>query len=181
MSERNLFDDAARVLAMPIPRRKALGYVAAGFAGALLPFLWPKEAAAAYDYDFPCVGCYYPTGGCDNAGCYGRRVDDPCTVNGQIGHCAKQISCKLPCCRCVPGPAPDAPNLASIPDVPITREDSLAAGNCLEGTDWVASWFPGRHSISAREVAAAAISRGKPRLARYIARTAHVVQRGAQV
>jgi hypothetical protein len=179
MSERNLFDDAARVLAMPIPRRKALGYVVAGFAGALLPFLWPKEATAT-DYDAPCSGS--TPGGCTNAGCWGRRVDDTCTVNGQIGHCAKQVTTNSGvCCGCVPGPAPDAPNLASIPDVPITREDSLAAGNCLDGTDWVASWFPGRHSISAREAAAAAISRGKPRLARYIARTAHLVDHGAQV
>jgi hypothetical protein len=36
----------------------------------------------------------------------------------------------------------------------------------------VASSFPGRHSVSAREAAAEAIARGKPRLARYMARRA---------
>jgi hypothetical protein len=182
MLEHNLFDEAARVLAMPIPRRKALTYVAAGFAGALLPFLWPKRATAT-DYDFPC------SNECSDAPCRSRfgykSVDDLCTTaSGQAGHCAKLGMCRgngYVTCNCVPGPAPDAPSISSIPDVAITREASLAAGNCEEGTDWVASWFPGRHSVSAREAAAAAIARGKPRLARYIVRTAHVVQRGAQV
>jgi len=61
-------------------------------------------------------------------------------------------------------------------DVTVTREASLAAGNCREGPGWAASWFPGRHSVSAHE-AAEAIARGKPRLARYMARTAHLVHR----
>ena len=179
MLERDLFDDTARVLAMPIPRLKALKYIAAGFAGALLPFLWPKEAVAA-DIDAPCLhGCFQA--GCNNLGCSGRGVDDPCTTaGGQVGHCAKQVVCQEgACCRCVPGAAPAAPSISSIPDVAITRDASLAAGNCQEGTDRVASWFPGRHSVSAREAAAAAMARGKPRLARYIARTAHFVHRSA--
>ncbi len=46
MSERNLFDEAARVMAMPIPRRKAFRYVTAGLAGAVLSFLWPQRATA---------------------------------------------------------------------------------------------------------------------------------------
>jgi len=179
MKEHNPLDEAARTLALPIPRRKALKYVAAGFGGALLSFVWPKRATAT-DYDPPCqTSC----GSCTNAGCWGKHVDDPCTMaSGQAGHCAS--SCKSErgkCCACVPGPPPDAPTISSIPDVSITREDSLAAGNCQEGTDFVSSWFPGRDSISAREAAAQAIARGKPKLARYIARTAYVVDRGAGV
>src|SRR6516162_3572054 len=110
MPERNLFDEAARVLAMPIPRRKALTYVAAGFAGAMLPFLWPKEATAT-DFDPICMhACLNST--CNNAGCWGRKVDDPCAVGGVIGHCAKQLVCQEEaCCRCVPGPPPDAPTV----------------------------------------------------------------------
>jgi len=176
MLERNLFDEAARVLAMPIPRRKALTYVAAGFAGAMLPFLWPKRATA-YEYDEPCDICSEYT-------CTGHKLDDYCRMaGGQSGHCVKQSRCpqygRLAKCICFPGPPPDAPTISSIPDVAITREDSLAAENCQEGTDWVASWFPGRHSVSSREAAGAAIARGKPRLARYIAHTAHLVHRGA--
>ncbi len=181
MLERNLFDEAARVLAMPIPRRKAFKHLAAGFAGALLPFLSPKRATAI-DYDPACTAS---CGGCTNNGCWGKSVDDPCTVGGKAGHCEKVGNCSNrqvhDCCRCTPGPPPNAPDIATIPDVAITREASLTAGNCREGTDWVASWFPGRHSVSAREAAAAAIARGKPRLARYIARTAHLVHRAAQV
>jgi len=187
MLERNLFDEAARILAIPIPRRKAFKHLAAGFAGAALFFLWPKRATAAYELDKYCGGnC---GGGCvnDNRCAYPRKVDDRCTTaGGKAGHCAK--NCQLchgggcvACCSCVPGPPPDAPEIGSIPEVTITREASLAAGNCQEGTDWVLSWFPGRDSVSAREAAAAAIARGKPRLARYIARTAHLVQRSAQV
>jgi hypothetical protein len=180
MLKRNLFDEAARVLAMPIPRRKAFKYVASGFAATVLPFLWPKEITAT-DVE-PCTGQYAPCG-CTNDGCHGKNVDDPCTVRGTKGHCAKGCPNRdsFGCCRCTPGPAPAAPNISSIPDVAITREASLAAGNCQEGTDRVLSWFPGRHSVPAREAAAAAIARGKPRLARYIARTAHLVDRGAQV
>jgi hypothetical protein len=51
MLVRNLFDEAARLLAMPIPRRKALKYLATGFVAAMLPFVWPKEATAI-DRDF---------------------------------------------------------------------------------------------------------------------------------
>ena len=182
MLDRNLFDEAARVLAMPIPRRKAFKYLATAFAGALVSFLSPRRAIA-YDIDWACtLNC--PS--CVNdSRCFGRRADDPCTVGGVAGHCAQ--NCKLchgggcqACCRCVPGPPPNAPEIGSIPDVSITREVSLAAGNCQEGTDWVASWFPGRDSVSAREAAAAAIARGKSRLAREIARTAHLVHRSAQ-
>ncbi len=50
MSERNLFDEAARVLAMPIPRRKAFKYVTAGLGGAVLSLLWPQRATAFYLY-----------------------------------------------------------------------------------------------------------------------------------
>ena len=179
MSERNWFDEAARVIALPVPRRKALKYATTGFAGALLSFLWPGRAMAT-DYD---PWCSMSCSGCTNTGCWGKRVDDPCTVGGIAGHCAQQLSCNnagAKCCSCVPGPPPDAPTISSIPDVTITREASLAAGNCLEGTEWVSSWFPGRNSVPAREVAAAAIARGKPRMARYIARTAHLVARGPQ-
>ncbi len=42
-----------------------------------------------------------------------------------------------------------------------------AAGNCQEGTDWVLSWFPGRHPVSAREMAAEAIARGTQALAAF--------------
>jgi len=149
MLERNLLDEAARVLAMPVPRRKAFKHLAAGFAGALLSFLWPKRATAT-DYDPPCQTVCGP---CTNSGCWGKHVDDPCTVRGKAGHCATYYKCKTGrCCQCLPGPPPDAPAIATIPDVAITRE-----------------------------AAAEAIARGKPRLARYIARTAHLVQRTAQV
>ena len=181
MPKRNSFDEAARILAMPLPRRKAFKYLARAFAASLLPSVWFKEAAAA-DVDPPCGFC---AGQCNTEpACQGRKVDDPCTTStGTAGHCAKAGICSggsYRCCRCVAGPPPDAPNLGDIPDVAITRQASLAAGNCREGTDWVASWFPGRQSVPAREAAAAAIARGKPKLARYIARTALVVQRGAQ-
>lgn len=179
MLERNLIDETARVFALPISRRKAFKYVASGFAAALLSFLWPKRAMAT-DYDPLCTAnnCL----GCVGAVCWGKHVDDPCTIGGKPGHCATKIKCSSgKCCTCVPGPAPDAPEIGSIPDVTITREASLASGNCWEGTAFVASWFPGRHSVSAREAAATAIARGKPRLARYIAHTAHQVHRGAQV
>jgi hypothetical protein len=178
--ERNLFDEAARVLALPIPRRKALKHVAAGFAGAALSFLWPKRAVAYYDWDKP---CYYIVGCPSDGICFGKHIDDPCTLNGVAGHCARKCanSNGNVACYCAPGPAPDTPEISAIPDVSIRREDSLAAGNCVEGTDFVASWFPGRDSVSAREAAAQAIARGKPKLARYIARTAYVVDRGAEV
>jgi len=178
MSERNLFDEAARILAMPIPRRKALTYVAAGFAGSLLPFLWPKEATAT-GLTCGCSNCG-SNFCCSDPGCNGRPPGAPCTVAGRAGHCTKY--CKPGhCCRCVAGSAPAAPDPATIPDVAITPEASLAAGNCQEGTDFVASWFPGKHSVSAREAAAEAIARGEPWLAREIARTAHLVHRSAQV
>jgi hypothetical protein len=178
MSERSLFDEAARILAMPIPRRKTFKYLTAAFAGALLPSVWPKEAAASFDFDPLCN--YTSALACR----LGKHVDDPCTTSTrQAGHCAKQSygTSTGASCVCVPGPPPNAPSLNVIPDMAITREASLAAGNCQEGTDWVASWFPGREFVSAREAAAAAIVRGKPKLARYIARTALVVQRSAQV
>jgi hypothetical protein len=184
MLKRNLFDEAARVLAMPIPRRKAFKYVATGLAGALLSFLWPKRARADFDPPCgpnPCQSCTTDTP------CQGKAVDAPCNpASGGSGHCAQVKLCtdifrhKYACCTCIAGPPPDAPDMGAIPDVAITREASLAAGNCQEGTDWVASWFPGRHSVSAREAAAEAIARGKPRLARDIARTAHVIHRSAQ-
>ena len=72
MPERNLFDEAARILAMPLPRRKAFKYLARAFAASLLPSVWFKEAAAA---GFPCGIC---NGICNSEGCYGRHVDDPC-------------------------------------------------------------------------------------------------------
>jgi hypothetical protein len=178
MLQPNLFDEAARILAMPIPRRKAFRYLGAGFAGALLSSLLLKRAAAL-DFDLLCSFCP----GCNSTpGCQSKGVDDPCTVGGKIGHCARYIVCHEngKCCRCIPGPPPDAPAISTIPDVTITREASLAAGNCQQGTDWVLSWFPGRHVISAREAAAEAIARGKPRLARYIAFTAHQIHRSAQ-
>ena len=183
MLERNWFDEAARVLAMPIARRKAIRYVAAGFAGALLPFLWPERAAATgYDIRKRCGRP--PPPGCIATNLCGsdKHVDDPCTVNGQAGHCLQicRTMNTSAICTCIPGPPPGAPAISAIPDVIITREASLAAGNCQEGTEWVLSWFPGKDSVSAREAAAAAIARGKPRLARYIAYTAHVVHRGAQ-
>lgn len=179
MKEQNLLDEAARTLALPIPRRKALKHVAAGFAGAALSFLWPKRAAAYNDFDKLCN--FIP--GCPSDSiCLGKHVDDPCTLNGVAGHCARKCAnAGGIACYCAAGPAPDAPAISAIPDVSITRQDSLAAGNCVEGTDFVASWFPGRNSVSAREAAAQAIARGKPKLARYIAHTAYAVDRSAKV
>jgi hypothetical protein len=183
MLKPNLFDEAARVLAMPIPRRKAFKYVATGFAGALLSLLWPNRARAN-DYvpqcGNTCKGCI------TDAACYGKLAHSSCTVGGKIGYCNTTTKCFVysvsqACCTCTAGSALAAPDINTIPDVAITRETSLAAGNCQEGTDLVASWFPGRHSVSAREAAAAAIAREKPWLAREIARTAHVIHRSAQV
>ena len=175
MSDRSLFDEAALVLAMPIPRRKALKHLAAIFGGSVLSFLWPTRATATGFICAPnCAGCF-------SGNCSYKHVGDRCTTaRGQGGHCAQKIKCNVgKCCTCVPGPAPAAPEIGSIPDVAITREASLAVGNCQDGTNWVSSWFPGRHSVSAREAAAAAIARGKPIVAREIARTAHVLHRGA--
>jgi len=67
MLGRNLFDEAARVLAMPVPRRKALKHVAVGFGGALVSFLWPKRAMA-------CVGLTWFT--------VARRCKGTATVPG---------------------------------------------------------------------------------------------------
>jgi len=178
MLDRNLLDEAAQVLAKPIPRRKALRHLAAGFAGALLLFVWPEQAQAGR---LPvCNGCK----ACHNdLACTGKYAGASCTTSGKKGYCSATFRCnaytKISCCKCIPGSA--APDVATIPDVTLTREASLAAGNCQEGTDWVLSWFPGRDSVSAREAAAEAIARGEPWLARDIARTAHLVQRSAQV
>src|SRR5215469_188960 len=98
MLERNFFDEAARMLAIPIPRRKALRYVASGFAGALLSFLWPMRATAT-DFDWPCVNCGLS---CNSGVCIGKHVDDPCTVAGKPGHCATKSKCSSgKCCTCV--------------------------------------------------------------------------------
>jgi hypothetical protein len=179
MLERNLFDEAARVLAMPIPRRKAFKHLAAGFAGALLSLAWPKQARAAGRLPLcgRCPGCS------SDFSCSGKYATSRCGTNRycRAGTQCRQGLNKYACCRCVAGTAPAAPDIATIPDVALTREASLAARNCQEGTEWVASWFPGRHSVSAREAAAEAIARGEPWLAREIARTAHLVQRSAQV
>jgi hypothetical protein len=176
MLKGNLFDEAARILAMPIPRRKAFKYVGTGLASGLLSPLLLKRAAAG-DIDSRCIpGC--PGGHNTAPSCIGKRVDDRCTVGGKAGHCALSLICESQViCSCIPGPPPDAPAIATIPEVTITREASLAVGNCKEGTDLVFSWFPGTPAVSAREAAAEAIARGKPRLARYIARTAHLVHR----
>jgi hypothetical protein len=173
MSDGSLFDEAALVLAMPIPRRKALKHLAVVFGGSVLSVLWPTRATAT---GFACANC----AGCFSGICFGKKVGDPCQIGVRRGHCETKIKCNSgKCCTCVLGPAPAAPEVGSIPDVSITREDSLAAGNCQDGTNWVSSWFPGRDSVSAREAAAAAIARGEPSVAREIARTAHLLHRGA--
>lgn len=185
MSTLNLFDKTARILALPIPRRKALTYLATAFSGAAVSFFWPTKLMAIGSDPF--VSAFY----CDCSTCYPRNdcwlkpLNAPCkTSSGQAGHCrgskceGKQIHF---CCSCVPGPAPAQPAIADIPDVIISREASLKSGNCVEGTDFVLSWFPGRDSVLAREAATAAITHDKPILLRYIARTAHLVQRGAKM
>jgi hypothetical protein len=104
MLKRNLFDEAARVLAMPIPRRKAFKYVATGFAGALLSFLWPKRARATEHLPY-CGNCP----GCTNdSACNAKLAHSACTtVGGQRGYCnpiANCIGCGgrclVDCCRC---------------------------------------------------------------------------------
>ena len=179
MLDSNFLDEAARILAMPIPRRKAFKHLAVGFAGTLVYFLWPSRATASSH--LPCTSC---AGHCNTTPpCQGRHVGDACRVGGKVGHCAKQLVCEggsFRCCTCIPG-APVAPDITTIPDVAITRESSLAAGNCRDGTDWVLSWFPGRQRVSAREAALAAINRGQPIVAREIARTAHLIHRDAKM
>jgi hypothetical protein len=47
MNEDNLFDDIARTLASPLPRRKAFGHIIRGLAGAALAStFWPEVARA---------------------------------------------------------------------------------------------------------------------------------------
>jgi len=99
MLDRNLFDEAARVLAIPIPRRKALTHLAAGFAGALLSFLWPKQALAGK----PC-GQSCPPADCIDQGCYGKSVGESCIYLGKAGYCEEQLECnEITCCHCIPG------------------------------------------------------------------------------
>lgn len=164
MSERNLFDEAARVLAMPIPRRKAINYVMTGIAGAVLSLAWPKRATAAT--------CTTACGGSCTAECCTPGGCKPCP-----GHCVLVSGLGCRCKKNRQG-LQEIRDAEAIPDIALTREGSLAAGNCPEGTRLVASWFPGRHSVSAREVAAAAIARGKPDLLPSIAHTAWAVYWG---
>ena len=155
MMERNWFDEAARVLAMPIPRRKALKYVMTALAGGVLSLGWPKQAAAI----FACRPC----GSSCTAQCCTQRGCKPCP-----GRCI----CEGNYSRCKAVHLQDIPSADAIPDVAITREASLAAGNCTEGTHLIASWFPGKQSVTAREIVAASIDRGKHELLPLIAHTA---------
>jgi len=47
MNESNLFDEIARVLASPMPRRQALGHIIGGLFGAAAIAAWPGRAHAA--------------------------------------------------------------------------------------------------------------------------------------
>jgi peroxiredoxin len=80
-SERNLFDEAARVLAMPISRRKAFKHLAAGFAGALLSFVWPKQAQAWVGR--PCGHSCFGKGNCIDQ-CYARARAKAATIWGSM-------------------------------------------------------------------------------------------------
>jgi hypothetical protein len=100
MLKRNLFDEAARVLAMPIPRRKAFKYVATGFAGALLSFLWPKGARATNNFT-ACTAC---PGCVSDGGCFDKIKYSSCTTGGgQTGYCKPTTYCYRgtgSCCTC---------------------------------------------------------------------------------
>jgi hypothetical protein len=66
--------------------------------------------------------------------------------------------------------------LAEIPDVPLTVEDSIAAGNCARETKRVAAWFGGLEKVSAKVIAEEAIRRGEYQLLRYIKQAAVYAQ-----
>jgi hypothetical protein len=66
--------------------------------------------------------------------------------------------------------------LAEIPDVLLTVEDSLEAGNCERETKRVAAWFEGLERVSARVIAEEAIRRGEYQLLRYIKQAAVYAQ-----
>jgi hypothetical protein len=104
MLGRNLFDEAARVLAMPVPRRKAINYVAAGFAGAgrcCLSFGRSGRGRSGAR----CVGIAPAEVVITDPVCYGKSSYASCTVGGKAGRCAPichtcGVWCRA-CCRCV--------------------------------------------------------------------------------
>jgi hypothetical protein len=52
------FDDASRMLARPLPRRRVLAMIAGGVAGSALGAIWPGRVAMATG--LPCLGCTVP-------------------------------------------------------------------------------------------------------------------------
>ena len=104
MSER-FFDELARTLASPMPRRRALRLTGAALVAATVPALRPRSALAGCGPDTPCSStCHLPPhiGGCG--------------VEGPTG-CGSQINCRLSggcmvegetCCRGGTGANEDA-------------------------------------------------------------------------
>lgn len=70
--------------------------------------------------------------------------------------------------------------LSDVPDVPVTTQDSLAAGNCRMTTDRVAGWFAPRVEVSARELAKAIMAR-EPLLVPFAKRAIAQAARRAEV
>ena len=104
MSER-FFDDLARTLASPMPRRRALRLAGSALVAAAVPALRPRSALAGCGPDTKCSStCLLPPhiGGCG--------------VEGSTG-CGTQVNCRLTggcmiagdtCCRSGVGPKEDA-------------------------------------------------------------------------
>jgi hypothetical protein len=98
MNENNLFDDIARTLASPIPRRQAFGWILRGLAGAALASVFGAGTARAAvrcpPGQFLCGTVCYPNGWmcCDcstSLGCHPSQV------------CVGKKSKKK--CKCPPG------------------------------------------------------------------------------
>ena|SRR3989442_8468 len=93
-----LFDDIARALASPVPRRRAVKLIAGGLAGAVLAAFGPRRAAAQGTCSPACSGnnpqCCLPIGNfcCPSSGvcCGGNKhccnPGDSCVAN----KCQKQ-------------------------------------------------------------------------------------------
>lgn len=107
MSER-FFDDLARTLASPMPRRRAIRLAGGALVAAALPGVFPRNALAGCGKDTKCMEdtCHDA-----DAGHIGG-----CGVEGKTG-CGSQVNCRLTggcliagdtCCRAGVGPKEDA-------------------------------------------------------------------------
>jgi hypothetical protein len=100
MKNENWFDDVARVVAMPIPRRKAVRYATFGLAAAALAFLFPKRALAAQ-------ACENVTDCLSGGSCTNDALCNNKNANAQCGNrktckvlCRSESDPDSVCCKC---------------------------------------------------------------------------------